>query len=344
MYLVFLWTKMITKNRTINIKTLKMKRMTFVVGLAIASFIFLAPQKKIYAQTVEDAGNTFNSAIQLMQSDIPGAIAKFEEVIAMCEKIGESGNELKTQAQNQLPILYYNYAVNLQSSQNYDQAIEACNKAIQTGQQVNNADIIAKAVNLTAQLYMVKGNDYFKNKDFDQAIANFDQAIAHDSNLYRAYYGKLLVYREQDKYKEMDEMLEKVKATSTQDPDFAQKTQALVAREYSIAAAKAIQAKNSSLALNYCEKALSLGDTTANTYYYQTLAANMEKKYSLAAEAAQKALELEQKDKNKIYFELGKAYEGLGKTTEACAAYKNVTAGPLVQNAQYQIKQVLKCK
>ncbi|HOU34526.1 MAG TPA: hypothetical protein PK028_03840 [Bacteroidales bacterium] len=321
-----------------------MKKMTFILGLAIASIIFLAPQKKICAQTLEDAGNTFNSAIQLMQNDLPSAISKFEEVIGMCEKIGESGNELKMQAQNQLPILYYNYAVNLQASQNYDQAIEACNKAIQTGQQVNNADIIAKAVNLTAQIYMVKGNEYFKNKDFANALVSFDQAITLDSTLYRAYYGKLLVYREQDKYDEMDEMLEKVKTTSTQDPQFAEKAQALVAREYSIAAAKAIQAKNSSLALTYCDKALALGDATANTYYYQTLAANMEKKYSLAAEAAQKALELEQKDKSKIYFELGKAYEGLGRAADACAAYKNVTDGPLVQNAQYQIKQVLKCK
>ena len=85
-----------------------MKKMTFILGLAIASIIFLAPQKKICAQTLEDAGNTFNSAIQLMQNDLPSAISKFEEVIGMCEKIGESGNELKMQAQNQLPILYYN--------------------------------------------------------------------------------------------------------------------------------------------------------------------------------------------------------------------------------------------
>jgi len=45
-----------------------------------------------------------------------------------------------------------------------------------------------------------------------------------------------------------------------------------------------------------------------------------------------------------LYFVLGKAYEGKADNTAACTAYKNVTSGPNVKAAKYQIEIVIKCK
>ncbi len=44
-----------------------------------------------------------------------------------------------------------------------------------------------------------------------------------------------------------------------------------------------------------------------------------------------------------MYFALGQAYEGKGDAGGACTAYKNVTSGPNVEAAKYQITTVLKC-
>ena len=62
-----------------------------------------------------------------------------------------------------------------------------------------------------------------------------------------------------------------------------------------------------------------------------------------AIEFGNKAVNLEQKSKSKIYFELGKAYEGIGNKSEACNAYKKVTDGPNVAAAQYKVNTEFKC-
>jgi hypothetical protein len=49
------------------------------------------------------------------------------------------------------------------------------------------------------------------------------------------------------------------------------------------------------------------------------------------------------KDPSATYLELGKAYEGLKKTSEACAAYKKVTSEQHKKVADYQMQTVLKC-
>lgn len=208
----------------------------------------------------------------------------------------------------------------------------------------SNPEIKEKAKNLASQIFLVKGNGSLKAKDMDNALTHFDKALEFDPGLTRAYYGKLMVYREKELYPEMEAAFAKMKEVSSADEDIVSKTQVVISKTYSVAAAKSIKAGKASLALEYSDKAIGYGDSSANTFYYKALAANMEKKWDIALEAAQKALDLEQKDKNKIYFEIGKAWEGKGNSAEACAAYKNVAAGPYVQNAQYQMKQVLKCK
>lgn len=309
-------------------------------AFAIVAFFHVSAK----AQTIEEAGEVFNNAIQLMQTDLPAAITQFENCIAICEKIGDEGNDLKTQSRQQIPGLHYNHALAQYNDKNYEGAIRSCELAINTADEFENPDIKAKATSLIAQLYFVKGNDQLKAKDFDNANASFDKALEYDADFSRAYYGKMMVYREQENYPLMEEAFKKMIEKSGEGDDVASKTQVLMSRTFSVAAAKAIKANNSSEALAYADKAIEYGDNSANTYYYKTLAANMEKKWDTALEAARKALELEQKDKNKIHFEMGKAFEGKGSADEACAAYKLVVAGPYVQNAQYQMKQVLKCK
>jgi len=66
-----------------------------------------------------------------------------------------------------------------------------------------------------------------------------------------------------------------------------------------------------------------------------------------AADAAQKGLELSDGEsdefKAKFYFELGNAYKGAGKFSDACEAYTNAKHGRFVENAKYEMDVVLNC-
>lgn len=316
-------------------------RKTLILNVLLGLMLLAGINLK--AQTLEEAGTVFNDAIQLMQTDVAGAAARFEEAIAICEKLGEEGNDIKSQAIAQIPPLYYNYAVKLQADGNQDEAISAALTAKEKAEKYSNSEIKEKSIDLLTQLYYVKGNEQAKNKDFDGAIASYDNALKTDPKFFRAIYGKALVYVMQDDLSNAEAAYNELLAAAGSDDDLVKRTAGSLGKKYSIAAAKGIKANKAAEALSMVEKALSYGEENANTYYYQLLAANQLKKWDLAIEAAQKALPLEEKDKNKIYFELGKAYEGKGNKGEACNAYKQVTAGPLVQNAQYQMKQVLKC-
>ncbi|MEJ2595413.1 MAG: hypothetical protein P8100_09875, partial [bacterium] len=81
----------------------------------------------------------------------------------------------------------------------------------------------------------------------------------------------------------------------------------------------------------------------ADAYYYLTVAYNKSKNFNKATEAANTALGMQQGDKSSIYFQLGQALEGQGNTSGACDAYKQVTSGPNVEAAKYQMTQVLGC-
>ena len=82
---------------------------------------------------------------------------------------------------------------------------------------------------------------------------------------------------------------------------------------------------------------------TADTYYYLTIAYNKSKDYGNAVENANIALGMKEGDKSSIYFELGQALQGKGDSSGACNAFKNVSSGPNVDAAKYQMEQVLKC-
>ncbi|HQB48503.1 MAG TPA: hypothetical protein PK785_06540, partial [Bacteroidales bacterium] len=84
-----------------------------------------------------------------------------------------------------------------------------------------------------------------------------------------------------------------------------------------------------------------------DTYYYLALSYNGLKNWNMAIEAAQTGVDLsegESKDnKAKFYFEMGNAFKGANNNEKACEAYNNAKYGQFVENANYEITQVLKC-
>ena len=320
--------------------TLKLILLTLILSISISG----------YSQSKDEAGVAYNDGIQFVKADdYNGAIEAFEKAISICNEVGAEADEIKSMASQQLPAQYYKSAMAIYKEKKLDESIKRFEKTAEIAKKYNDAGIEKKANKMIPQLYNVKGGTYLKKKDYDNALKNFDIAIEKDPEFAKAYYSKGLVYnklKDPVKMKEaFDLSIQKAEAKGNSKTSSRSKN---TARKYlTTFAVKSIQKEKIDDALNFLDQATEYGEGNANTYYYYAISYNKKKKWAEAIKAGNKALELEKDEKAanaKIYFELGTAYYGNGDSTSACNAYKEAAYGDHVEQANYQIKEVLKCQ
>lgn len=294
------------------------------------------------AQTMAEAGEAFNQAIAKMETDIDGAILGFKNTIAIADRLGEEGKDLKVKSIQIIPGLYLKKSNNLYKAKDLAGAIVTGEEAIKAATEYNDEKVKAQASNLVSQFYMVEANGQLKAKEYDKAITEFNRSLELNPTLTKSLLGLMLTYKEKDDEANMVATLDKLNAIGAATED-ATKAKTVLQSYLLSTGAKALQGNKHDVAVEKITKSLAYGES-ADAYYYLTVANNKLQKWSAAIEAANKGLALEQKDKNRFYFELGTAYAGSGDATNACTNFKLVKAGPNLQSAQYQIKTVLKCK
>jgi tetratricopeptide (TPR) repeat protein len=321
-------------------KTARIILVTLIFGISM----------NLYSQTKDDAGNAYNEGVQYVKDDnFKKAIEAFEKAIQICDQVGPDADDLKGMASQQLPAQYYKSAAALYQDKKIDEAIKRSEKTIEVSKKYKNSEIESKTKRMLTILYYQKGKDYYKEKDYDNAIVYLDKAISIDPEYAQAYFYKGSVYNKKDdpvKMKESYDMAIK-KAEANQDSKTASGAKKAGRKYLTNFAVKAIQKEKYDEALNYLNQAGEYGDGKASTYYYYALVYNKKKNWDEAIESAKKGLELEKGDsdaKAKHYFELGTAYQGKGDSDSACKAFKDAAYGDYKAQADYQIKQVLKCQ
>lgn len=294
------------------------------------------------AQTMAEAGEAFNQAISKMETDVDGAILGFRNTIAISEKLGDEGMDLKMKSSQIIPGLYLKKSNNLYKAKDLAGAITAGEEAIKASTEFNDENVKAQATNLVSQFYMVQANGKLKTKDYDGAISEFNRSLELNPSLTKSLLGLMIVYKEKEDVPNMEATLERLNAVGAATDD-ASKAKSILQSHLLAIGAKALQGNNNEVAVENITKSLTFGES-ADAYYYLTAANNKLQKWDAAIEAANKGIALEQKDKNRFYFELGTAYAGKGDSDNACTNFKLVKAGPNLKSAQYQVKTVLKCK
>ncbi len=301
-----------------------------------------------YAQDMNAAGEAFNNGNQALKGkDFAGAVTYYEESLDECSMIGADAAELQGKVEGQLTKAYYYNAQVLYKKKKFDASVAEFNKAIEAAGVSGDTKTEGKAKKFIPKVNTSKGMGLVKEKKYDEAIALFDEAKNSKSASVKAYYGMGLAYKGKSDIDAAAESFDNCIKSGEGNPK-AEKTTTkakLTAQKMLEAnAAKELQIEHTQKAVDYLTKATSYGTGSANTYYMLALAYNNQKKFDDAITAATKALTIEGVDGNSVNFELGKAYEGKGDATNACASYKKVTGGPNVKAAEFQIKEVLKCK
>lgn len=256
--------------------------------------------------TLETVTKAFNEAITKANEDPAGTIDALNQVIADAGTLGQEGEEIKGLAESKLAPLYYKVAYGYSQQKQYGEAIPKFEKTLKVAEQYNDAEVKGKVESMLPQLYYIHGSSLLKAKDIEGATANFDKALALNENYAKAHYGRAKVLFKTGKKDEALALVDKIIGMD--------------------------DAKTATMASKYA----------ANYLYRKARSANKSGKYNAALDLIAKALKYNKGATHKFYNQQGKAYQGLGQKSQACAAYGKV-GGKYAKYAKYQMQHKLKC-
>jgi tetratricopeptide (TPR) repeat protein len=318
-------------------KTLRTTLLLLFIGLVSFSF----------AQDLNEAGTAFNDGNEAIKAKkFADAVQYYENSLDMCQMIGGDAAELQGKVEAQLTKVYYYNAQVLYKKKNFDSSVEEFKKAIDAAAVSSDEKTKKKASAFIPKVYSSQGLSLVKEKNYDDAITTLNKAFEYDEKCVNANYGLGLAYKGKGDIDQAVANFDAAIANGADNPKAAKtvkKVKSAGSKMLEATAAKELQIENSKEAVDYLNKAVSYSGGSFNSYYLLALANNKLKNFDAAIEAATTSLTFDGGDANSANLELGKAYEGKGDNANACAAYKKVTAGPNVKAAEFQIKEVLKC-
>jgi len=300
------------------------------------------------AQERNDVIKAYNDGAKAVQTDPKAAIAAFENVITLSDKVGETAADLKQKAVQVLPGLYVKLANNaIAEKKPAAEIIRAAKTAAAVAEKYGNATGKGNAEKLLVQGYYNMGTGYFGQKDYDNALKAFDSVLVINPDYTAAIYNKALIYRSQNNAASFEEAIGSFlgKLDTLKEAEKVKQASTLALEYFRAAGSQANQANNLDEALALLNKAAKYGDDKDLFYYFADVY-NKQKNFDKGAESAQKGLALETgaaEAKAKFYFQLGLAQAGKGQTAEACASFKNAMFGPFAAPSKAE-RTNLKCQ
>lgn len=319
-----------------------MRKLTGLFLVAFAAVSMLNGQER------NDVIKFYNDGAKVLQTDVPAAIAAFENVVTLSEKVGESANDLKAKAVQVLPGLYVRAANNaIKENKPVAEIIKAAKTATAAAVKYNNAAGKENASKIMVQAYNKMGTELFTAKDYEKALLAFDSLLAINPDYSNAIYNKALIYRGQNNSAAFEETIDLFlgKLEAGKDDQISKQASELALEYFRAAGSQANQADDLDEAIVLLTKAAKYGEDKDLFYFFADVY-NKKKSFDSGIEYAQKGLALETgaaDAKAKFYFQLGLGQEGKGQTTEACASFRSAMYGPFAEPSKAK-RTNLKCQ
>ncbi len=316
--------------------------------LLLLSLVSLFVGFQVNGQTLKDAIDAYNTGLDLVDSDIRAAIESFKKSYEIASKLGAEGEEVREQAEIQIPGLYFDLAMGYYRDRNIPGAISGFEEAIEVAEEYNDAGTVRRSENVLHQLYAIYANTLFRQENNEEALKHFDKALAINPQHARSYLGKGLVYRRLEDAANFRENMDMAIETAlmTNDDQILQTAESTARDFFLVRAVRAKGEANYDQALDFLTTSLAYDQEFPETHFLIATIHNEQRRFQDAVNSAQRAIDLSngtREETAKIYFELGRAYEGLGNTSQACEAYSNAAFGNYEASAKYQMEHVLKC-
>lgn len=316
--------------------------------LAGIILFFALVNGSINAQERNDVIKSYNEGAKAMQTDPASAIAAFENVIVLADKVGESAADLRQKAVQVLPGLYVKVASNtITEKKPASETIKAAKKAAAASEKYANATGKDNSSKLLVQGYYNLGIEYYSKKDYDNALKSFDSLLVINPSYTNAIFNKALIFKSQNNAASFEESIDSYlgKLDTIKDADKVKQASTMALEYFRAAGSQANQSNKLDEAVTLLNKAAKYGDDKDLFYYFADVN-NKQKNYDKGAEYAQKGLALETgaaEAKAKFYFQLGLAQAGKGQTADACTSFKNAMYGPFAAPSKAE-RTNLKCQ
>lgn len=333
-------------------------------SLCAALLVLMAFQ--VQAQDRTQAVQLYNQGLEQAQSnDYEAAVSTFTQVISVAEQLGPEGEDIKGNAESQIPKMYYGLAraayQEFQSSrdiESLDRAISAFRDVVEISEEYNDDRYVSTARGAIPQLYYSKSVLYYSQEDFEASEEAVDEALNLNSNYAAAYYQKAKIFKKVNDTdgdgiidQGIDQMIEWYDraiqvAGATNKPDISDRAREAAHDELLAVGTRASEDDNLDYAIETLNKALDYDGQSSNVYYRIAEAHNKAGNAQEAVDAATQGLEYEnggRTDRAKIYYELGYAYQTLNNKSEACDAFSNALYGSFRSPAEHKMEFELKC-
>lgn len=265
--------------------------------------------------TRKDALSAYNAGSKLANENPKAAIDSLLLALSIAEKLDSNGLDIVEKTTKKLPGLYYNVAIQSYKAKKYSQAIGELKEAEEVAKKYDDEKTIKRVNKTLYAAYYKEGKGFFKAKDYQAALASFNNSLAVKEDYLTALFYKGRSHKELNQYDEMLAAFDKVIELGGDDEKNA----------------KIVDASKSAAASGLKDK----GKDAAKAGNYQDAVGAFEQAISYLPEDEEK--------RAGYYFEIGKAYQKLGQTGKACDAYKKASFGQYKENAEYKINTDLKC-
>ena len=148
--------------------------------LAIAAAFMAASMAS--AQDMAQATELYNNgATAISMKNWTEALDCFQKALEMGKTIGADADELVANCKNAIPGVSLEIAKDLIKDAKYDEAAAKLDEVAKIAEEYENAEVAEKAKELVPQMWMQKGVDALKLKDFATAADGFAKSYAADT-------------------------------------------------------------------------------------------------------------------------------------------------------------------
>ncbi|MBN2611853.1 MAG: hypothetical protein JXB00_09890 [Bacteroidales bacterium] len=301
-------------------------------------------------KTMNDVIASYNGAIQAQQAgNLEAALDSFKSCIAVANELGEEADELRIQAESQIPVINYEIGRKYASEKNYEKAIEQFTKTLDIAKVYGTEDDVNKVTNALGQVCYIQATSLYKEEKFPETLEMLNKSLEYLPGNSKTLYIMALTYKAMDNEEKVAETAKNAAdAAKAANDNKLYQGSLKIGRDYFLLKADgAKNAKKYDAAIKYLQSSLDFDGSNAATYYLMAQIYNTQKMWDNAISAGNKALEFEKPepvDQAKIYYEIGNAYKEKGENDKACDAFKKAAVGAFKESSDYMIQHVLKCE
>ena len=316
----------------------------------ILTTLFLVLSTTIFAQTINEAGEKFNSAnAQYSEKNYAGALKLYNEALAITKALGDDGFQLGTNIETMIPKTKEALAKAYINDKNIDEALKYLLEAIKDADNVADTKTAASCKGLACNIYLAKAGSAYGQKNWDDAISLSNLAIEYNKSTPKAYLFKALAYSDKkDEANMTAAIMDAVTyGEARNDPKTVSSARQVGTTYFNNQAQAFIGKSNFNDAVKSLNKSIEIDNKVENTWYLKASCLNKLNKTDEAIEAGLEGLKIESENKdirNGINLELARAYEAKGDNANACTYYKQAaTSATFKEEATFKTTE-LKCK